>query len=106
MQMYWPVVLCLAGGTFLMRFSFILIMDKLTLPEALLRMLRFIPVAVLPALVAPAFVLHHEAGVTTFGGWERAIAGVVAVGVAYKTKNIFATIIVGMTVMWVLKALL
>ena len=105
MTTYWPVVLLLAAGTFLIRFSFILVMDRLTLPETVHRMLRFIPASVLTALIVPAVLLHKN-GATTFAGWERPLAACVAVLVAWKTRNTLATIASGMVTLWVLQALL
>lgn len=104
MNTYWPIVLVLGIGTFLIRFSFILIMDKLTLPDAVHRMLRFIPASVLTALVVPA-VLFHGSGGIYFDGWERGVAALVAVFVAWKTKNTLVTIGVGMAVFWGLQAI-
>jgi len=105
MSQYWPVVLILGVGTYLIRYSFILIMDKITLPNAFHRMLRFIPAAVLSALVVPG-VLLHEKGVAPFAGWERAVAALIAVGVAWKTRSILWTIASGMVSLWVLKAVM
>jgi len=105
MSQYWPVVLILGVGTYLIRYSFILIMDKVTLPDAFHRMLRFIPAAVLSALVVPGVLLHRD-GVTTFADWERVIAALVAVVVAWKTRSILWTIASGMVTLWVLKAVM
>lgn len=104
MNTYWVVALGIGVGTFLIRFSFILIMDKVTLPDAVHRMLRFIPASVLPALVVPAVLLHKN-GVTSFAGWERPVAALIAVAVAWKTKNIFLTIAAGMAALWGLQAI-
>lgn len=101
---YWPVVLCLGIGTFLIRFSFILIVDRVTFPEAVNRMLRFIPASVLPAIIVPAVVLHGADGGLV--GLARPVAALVAVLVAWKTRNILATIASGMIVLWVLRAVL
>ncbi len=101
-SMYWPMVLGLGLGTFLIRYSFILIMDRLTLPDAFHKMLRFIPASVLTALAVPAVLLHKN-GVTSFAGWERSVAGLIAVGVAWKTKSIIATIASGMAALWLLQ---
>ena len=100
---FWPVALGLGLGTFLIRLSFILLVDKLTLPDAFTRMLRFIPASVLPALVAPAVLLH---GGTGPAAWERPLAGLVAVAVAWRTKSVIATIASGMAALWLLKAIL
>lgn len=105
MSTYWPVVLILGLGTFLLRFSFILIMDRLTVPEAFTRMLRFIPASVLPALVAPAIVLHGS-GPFGFSGLERPLAALVGAMVAWWTRNILLTICAGMGTLWLLKAVL
>jgi len=105
MNTYWPIVLTLGIGTFLVRFSFILIMDKLTLPDAVHNMLRFIPASVLTALIVPSVLLHKN-GVASFAGWEQPIAALVAVAVAWKTKNVLATIGVGMLVLWGMQAVL
>lgn len=104
MSTYWPVALGVGVGTFLIRLSFILIMDKITLPKAIHRMLRFIPASVLSALVVPAVLLHKN-GVTTFAGWERLFAALLAVLVAWKTKNVLATIATGMIALWAAQAL-
>lgn len=105
MSIYWPVVLGIGLGTFAIRYSFILIMDRLTLPDAFHRMLRFIPASVLTALVTPSVLLHKN-GVTAFAGWDRLIAALVAVLVAWKTRNTLATIASGMVVLWGLQAIL
>ncbi|MCJ2165662.1 MULTISPECIES: AzlD domain-containing protein [unclassified Pseudodesulfovibrio] len=105
MSIYWPVALAMGVGTFLLRFSFILIMDKMTFPDAVTRMLRFIPASVLTALIVPAVLLGRN-GEAAFAGWERLLAALVAVVVAWKTKNTFVTIASGMGVLWLLQAVM
>ena len=55
-QTVWVVIVALGIGTFLIRFSFIGIIGDKELPEWMLRHLRYVPVAVLPGLVAPLVV--------------------------------------------------
>ncbi|WP_316898948.1 AzlD domain-containing protein [Pseudodesulfovibrio indicus] len=105
MSTYWPVVLILGGGTFLIRLSFILIVDRLTFPDGVTRALRFIPASVLTALIVPAVLLNPEAG-SAAANVARPAAAVAAVAVAWRTRNIFATIAVGMVVLWLLQAVL
>lgn len=105
MNTYWPVALVLGLGTFLIRFSFIIIMDKIAISDAVMRLLRFIPASVLTAMIVPS-VLLHKSGSMTFAGWERLCAALAAVVVAWRTKNVFATIGTGLLVMWGLKAVL
>ena len=55
-QTVWLVIVGLGLGTFLIRYSFIGIIGDKDLPDWILRHLRFVPVAVLPGLVAPLVV--------------------------------------------------
>lgn len=101
---YWLVAALLGLGTFLIRFSFILIVDKVTFPEAVVRMLRFIPASVLPAIIVPAVLLHGADGGAT--GPARPVAALVAVLAAWKTRNILVTILSGMAALWLMRAIL
>lgn len=97
----WLVIVLIGAGTFLLRFSLIALLDRLgRTPPSLERALRFIPPAVLSALVVPA-LLHHD-GALAIG--PRLGAGLVAIAVAWKSKNVLATITAGMLVLWGLQA--
>jgi branched-subunit amino acid transport protein len=52
----WLVILALGIGTYLIRLSFLGLVGSRQLPQWALRALRYTPVAVLPALVAPLIV--------------------------------------------------
>ena len=52
----WTVIVLLGIGTFLIRYSFLGILGGRDLSEWLLRHLRYVPAAVLPALVAPMVI--------------------------------------------------
>lgn len=90
--------------TFLMRVAFIG-PSSLSLPPAVERALRFVPPAALAALVVPDMVSHNGALVMTFAN-PRLIAGVVAFLIAWRTRNVAATLIVGMGLFWLLTYLL
>lgn len=49
----WFTIAALGLGTYLIRFSFLGFLGGRTLPPLALRLLRYVPVAVFPALVAP-----------------------------------------------------
>ncbi|WIV50563.1 AzlD domain-containing protein [Marivivens sp. LCG002] len=49
----WTVIVLLAIGTFLIRFSFLGLVGDKELPPIVLKALRYTPVAVLPGMVAP-----------------------------------------------------
>jgi branched-subunit amino acid transport protein len=101
---YFLVALLLGLGTFLIRLSFILIVDRVTFPEAVVRMLRFIPASVLPAIIVPAVLLHGTSGAPT--DLARPVAAAVAVLAAWKTRNILVTILSGMGTLWIMRAVL
>lgn len=103
MDTYWPVVLLLGGGTFLIRLSFILVVDRVTFPDGVTRALRFIPASVLTALIVPAVLLHPDGG--SAASLARPVAALAAVVVAWRTGNIPATIAVGMAVLWLMRVL-
>lgn len=76
----WPVILGLALGTFLIRFSFLGLVGDRPLPEWLLRLLRYTPVAVIPGLVAPLVLFPQATGGTPDTARLTAAAVTVAVG--------------------------
>lgn len=100
----WLLVLLIAVATYLLRASFILFLDRLEMPELLNRALRYVPAAVLSALVLPAF-LYTQAGPDLSWGNERLLSGLVAMIVVYLTRNVLLTIGLGMTCLWILQAL-
>lgn len=87
----------LIGGllTFAIRFSFIYLLGRGSLPVNVRRLLRFVPAAVLSAIISPELLLHSGGLDLTLQN-TRLLAGVVAVVVAWRTKNVLLTILVGM----------
>ncbi len=101
----WLVIVSIGAGTLLLRFSFIGLVGRVErVPEAALRVLRFVPSAVLAALTAPA-LFRPDGPIDLTLGNERLLAGLVAAGVAWWTRNMFFTIGAGMAVLWLLQAL-
>jgi branched-subunit amino acid transport protein len=92
----WLVVLGLAVGTFLIRYSFIGLFANREMPQWLAHGLKLIVPAIFAAIVATG--LFISAG--QFGGWAlwpRYAAAALAFAIAIKTKgNILATVGVGM----------
>lgn len=99
----WMVILSLGVGTFLIRFSFLGLVGDRELPPLMLKMLRYVPVTVIPALVTPMVVWPKATGGETDP--MRLIAAMVALAVGAATKNALAAIFVGMAVLWGLPAL-
>jgi len=85
--------------TFLTRLSFIAVHGRVNLPAWFQRMLTFVPVAVLSAIALPEIVIQNGA-VQLSPLNPKLLAGILAVGVAWRTKNVWATIAVGMAALW------
>ena len=91
----WVILLAAGLLTYAMRLSFILLWGKIELPAWLQRSLRFVPPAVLTAIFFPELFL--PAGKLNLSlGNTRLIAGTLAALVAWRTRNIVLTILVGM----------
>ena len=89
----WLVIIGAGVATYAIRASFLLFADRLAaVPPKVSEVLRMIPAAALGALVAPA-LLRPEATFAPLG--PRALAGLVALAVAWFTRNLLITIIVG-----------
>jgi branched-subunit amino acid transport protein len=95
------------GGllTYATRFSFILLFDYIETPNWLQRALKFVPPAVLMALIFPELLLHNGALDISLSNL-RLIAGLAAILVAWHTRNIWLTILIGMISLVALEALL
>jgi branched-subunit amino acid transport protein len=92
-----------AIGTYTMRASFLAFAHRLAdVPPGVQRLLRQIPPAALASIVVPA-LLRPEGQVDLTQ--PRFVAGVVAGLVAWRTRNIALTLVVGMAIVMVLDAL-
>lgn len=100
------IVVSVGIGSYLLRVSFVAIVGDRTMPDWALVPLRYVAPAVLAAIIAPAVLMPD--GIFDVGPASnpRAIAALVAIAVAWKTKNVIAVIVAGMSVIWLLQALL
>lgn len=96
----WLVIVVLGIGTFLIRWSFLGTLGDRQLPDWVLRMLRYTPVAVLPALVAPLVVWPAAAGGQPDPA--RMAAATVTVAVGLWTKNMIVAILAGAITLYAL----
>ena len=98
----WLLFVAIGLGTFLLRFSLIYLFEKIVMPDWLRGALRFVPAAALAALVFPAITRpagHLDLSLHNF----RLLAGLGGAIVAWKTRNVLLTIIVGMVLLWILE---
>ncbi len=95
-----PLFVAMGVTNFLLRGSFLLLLEKLALPGIVQRALRFVPPAVFAALVVPELVLS-AGSLNVQPGNAKLIAGIVAGIVGWRTRNALATIAVGMVMLHV-----
>ncbi len=92
------IILGMALVTFATRFSCVALFQKNGMPAWLERWLKHIPSAVLTALIVPALLLPKGQIDVSLGN-HYLLAGIVAAVVAYKSRNIVATLLLGMGTM-------
>lgn len=82
----WTIIVLLGIGTYLIRFSFLGLIGQREMPSIVLRLLRYTPVAVLPAMVAPLVVWPAATG----GAFDavRVIAALAALMVGIWKKQV------------------
>lgn len=97
MNRIWPVILVSGAGTYAMRASFLAFAHRMaTVPPGLARILRQIPPAALAAIVLPALV-RPEGHLDLIQ--PRLLAGAIAGLVAWRTRNVGLTLVVGLGVL-------
>lgn len=86
--------------TFLIRYTLLAVSGRLTLPPRLLQALRYVPPAVLTAIVVPATLVVND---RLWWGWDnpRLVGAIAAVAVGLWQRNLLLTIAVGMGVFFV-----
>ncbi|SCY79300.1 AzlD domain-containing protein [Paracoccus tibetensis] len=89
----WFVILVLGVGTYLIRWSFLGALGGKAMPGWVLRLLRYTPVAVLPALVAPLVVWPAATEGQTDPA--RLAAAIATLSVGVLTKNVVLSILAG-----------
>ena len=97
-------VVMLLGGliTFGMRFSLIYLFGRFEVPETIRRALHYVPPAVLSAIVFPELLMPDGTLNLSLDN-TRLLAGLIAILVAWFSKNTLITIIVGMLALFLLK---
>ncbi len=100
----WLVMLIGGLITFGMRFSLIYLFGRFEIPETMRRALHYVPPAVLSAIIVPELLFRNNALDLSFDN-TRLLAGVIAILVAWFSKNTLVTILVGMAALLILQLL-
>ncbi len=101
----WLLMAAAGLVTFGIRLSFILLLERIRTPEWFKRALRFVPPAVLSAIILPALV-QRSTGVDISWHNPQLLAGGVAILAAWRTRNVLLTIAAGMVALLIFQALL
>jgi branched-subunit amino acid transport protein len=101
MEIWW-MMLGAGALTYLLRLSFIFLLGRLNIPPWLPRALRFVPSAVLSAIIFPELLLADGKLALSLSN-ARLLAGGLAVLVAWRTRNVIWTIIAGMAILLLLQ---
>jgi branched-subunit amino acid transport protein len=99
------IVIAMGIVTYAIRLSLILLWGRVAVPPFVQRALPFVPPAVLSALIFPELLL--PGGTFNFSlGNARLLAGMAAAVVAWRSRNVFLAIGIGMLALWVLQTVL
>lgn len=94
------LVLGMAIVTFAARYPVLALVSKVNLPPSLLSALKFIPPAVLTAIIVPTLLLPRGDTVDFSLSNDYLIAGLLTTLVAWRTKNLLLTLGIGMAALW------
>ena len=91
--------------TFLPRYGVMALLGRVEMPKPVFRALRFVPPAVLTAIIVPTMVFDSNGTLDLRLQNSTLIAGIISIGVAWRTRNVLLTIVIGMAALWLWRAL-
>lgn len=100
----WLTILGMGAVTFAVRLLPIVLLERIAMPPLLLRALRFVPPAVLSAIIFPEMLMREGQLALSLDN-TRLLAGLIAALVAWRTRNVLLTIGVGMAALWLLQSI-
>ena len=98
----WLVLLLGGLITFGLRFSLIYLFGRFEVPETMRKALHYVPPAVLSAIIFPELFIREDVLSLSLDN-HRMLAGLVAILVAWFSKNTLITILAGMAALFLLQ---
>ena len=98
----WVTILLAALVSFALRYLPMRLLEKQRLAPWLERALRYVPAATLSGLVFPALLLQNNKLALTFTN-DRLMAGLLAIVLAYFSRNAVLTIVGGLVALWIVQ---
>jgi len=99
------IIVAMGAITYAIRVAPILLLREAAIPETLRRALRFVPPAVLAALITPDLLLPDGTAHLTLLS-PRLLAGALAALIAWRARATFLAIGAGMLALWLFRAVL
>ena len=99
--MHWSLILYCGAITFLTRFSMIFLLKKDVFNNKTKKILSYVPAAIFPAIIFPPIFLD-KSGSLDLENNPKILAAIFAIIVGYLSKNVIATIFVGLITYWFL----
>ncbi len=106
MSALWHLGIILGGmvATYTIRLSFVVLLTPERMPDIVRRGLRYVPPAVLAAIIVPELLLTEGALNITLSN-DRLLTGIVAALITWRFRRVWLTIVVGLVLLWVLASL-
>jgi branched-subunit amino acid transport protein len=98
----WLAIIGMGIITYAIRLTPILLMERMKIRGTAQQALRFVPTAVLSAIIFPELLILNGKLDISLGN-ERLLAGLLASIVAWRTKNVLWAVVAGMATLWILQ---
>jgi branched-subunit amino acid transport protein len=99
----WAVIVAVGALNYLSRLSFIALFARIPMPPAMARALRFVPAAMLTAIVVPAVAFRAPGVLELSYTNPKLLAALVAAAIAWRTRSVTATMASGMIALWLMQ---
>lgn len=99
------IIAGMAVATFITRYPMLLLVSKIELPKKIKRAFKFVPIAVLSAIIAPLIFLQNGRLAVSLEN-PFLLAGIVSSVVAWGSRNLLLTILLGMASLWLFQAII
>ena len=103
---WWVVIVVVGALNYLSRLSFIAVFARIEMSPRVARALRFVPAAMLTAIIVPAVVFAAPSTSALSFTNPKLVAALIAAYIAWRTKSASVTIVAGMVALWVVQWLL
>ncbi|MEM6282404.1 MAG: AzlD domain-containing protein [Chloroflexota bacterium] len=104
MEELW-LILGMTAVTFGVRYPSLALVGRMQLSDGVIRALRYVPVAVLTAIIVPYMLFRDEVFVISYTN-SYLVAGIVAALVSWRSKNLLLTIGAGLVFFFAYRMLL